>query len=152
MTPTLCARSGDSKWIEYIFMWGKRGNTNTSQVLVYKKPQRTNLFLMIPKRIYSNSSWKHRSTPLTSKNQQNSENNVMPLPDQNQQIPNINIFPLQQNNWRGSRLTNIGLRLFQIMLNQGYKKIYICLCLIRIPKDYNVPLSTMKDKTKNERK
>ena len=100
-------------------MWGKRENTNTSEVLAYKKPQIINLFLVRPKRIYSNSSETHRSTLQTVKNQPNSENNFMPLPAQNQQLPNINIFPLQQNNCRGSRLTNMGLRLFQIMLNQS---------------------------------
>ena len=91
-------------------MWKKRDNTNLSWVIIYK----ISLNQPVPDKNQINRV-KYTSTTIPGKTQPKSENKSMPLPDQTKK--KTENTPLK--NWRGSRQTNIGLQLFQLILNQN---------------------------------
>ena len=66
-----------------------------------------------------NSSDKYSSTTLPGKNQPKTENKYMPLPAQTQQKYENTPLNVKTNKWIVILQTTIGLRLFQVRLNQG---------------------------------
>ena len=65
------------------------------------------------------SSDKYSSTTLPGNNQPNTENKSMPLPAQTQQKYENKPLHVKTNKWIVILQTTIGLRLFQVRLNQG---------------------------------
>ena len=128
-------------------MWWKRDNPYLSWVLIHKRAQIINFFL-IRQKISRNLSGKHMSKRLPGKTQPNSENKSMHiLTETEQKFENPPLFA-KTKNWRVSLHKNMGLLLCQVRINQSYIRSSY-LCLIRLNR--SMTIQTLPTKTKDWR-